>query len=155
MMDLHCHLPYRFAQLSLRIRRATTERFVRALGISTREWRALGMIGIKGSSTPTQLSELTGMDRATITRATAKLIKLDLLCRSAHESDSRSVMLHLTPEGEELCRQIVPKVERSGEMVRNLYSPGEFALFLEFIDRLDNAISEDLFDEESEPDLAK
>src|SRR6056297_2139 len=145
MMDLHSHLPYRFAQLSIRIGRATTERFVRALGISTREWRALGMIGIKGSSTPTQLSELTGMDRATITRATAKLIKLDLLCRSAHESDSRSVMLHLTPEGEELCRQIVPKVERSGE----------FALFLEFIDRLDNAISEDLFDEESEPDLAK
>ncbi|HKL49731.1 MAG TPA: MarR family transcriptional regulator [Wenzhouxiangellaceae bacterium] len=148
MMDLHSHLPYRFAQLSLRIRRATSERFVRALGISTREWRAIGMIGIKGPCTPTRLSELTGMDRATITRATARLIKLNLLYRSAHESDSRSVMLELTPEGAELCGRIVPKVAHSGEMVRNLYSPGEFALFLEFIDRLDDAISKGLFDEE-------
>lgn len=147
-MDLHAHLPYRFAQLSLRIRRATTERFVRALSISTREWRTLGMVGIKGPSTPTQLSELTGMDRATITRATARLIKLGLLSRSAHESDSRSVLLDLTPKGAELCRQIVPKVALSGDVSRDLYSPGEFALFLEFIDRLDNAISKGLFDEE-------
>ncbi|NCP44765.1 MAG: winged helix-turn-helix transcriptional regulator [Sphingomonadales bacterium] len=153
MMNLHSHLPYRFAQLSLRIRRATTERYVRNRDISSREWRTLGMIGIKGPSTPTNLSELTGMDRATITRSTAKLMRLGLLSRSTHESDSRSVLLALTPKGAELCEMIVPKVARSGELAQNLFSPGEFALFLEFIDRLDKAISVGLFeqDERDEP----
>jgi len=146
MMDLHTHLPYRFAQLSLRIRRATTERFVRNRDISSREWRMLGMIGIKGASTPTNLSELTGMDRATITRTTARLVRLGLLSRTTHESDSRSVLLDLTPKGAELCKLIVPKVARSGELAQNLFSPGEFALFLEFIDRLDKAISMGLFE---------
>ena len=145
-MDLHTHLPYRFAQLSLRIRRATTERFVRNRDISSREWRMLGMIGIKGASTPTNLSELTGMDRATITRTTARLVRLGLLSRTTHESDSRSVLLDLTPKGAELCKLIVPKVARSGELAQNLFSPGEFALFLEFIDRLDKAISMGLFE---------
>jgi len=146
MMDLHTHLPYRFAQLSLRIRRATTERFVRNRDISSREWQMLGMIGIKGASTPTNLSELTGMDRATITRTTARLVRLGLLSRTTHESDSRSVLLDLTPKGAELCKLIVPKVARSGELAQNLFSPGEFALFLEFIDRLDKAISMGLFE---------
>lgn len=147
-MDLHAHLPYRFAQLSLRIRRATTEQFVRDLDISSREWRTLGMIGIKGPSTPTVLSELTGMDRATITRATAKLMKLGLLSRSAHKSDSRSVLLDLTPKGARLCEMIVPKVARSGEVAQGLFSAGEFTLFLEFVDRLDEAISQGLFEQD-------
>ncbi len=147
-MDLHSHLPYRFAQLSLRIRRATTERYVRALEISAREWRTLGMIGIQGPCTPTQLSTLTGMDRATITRAASRLSKLGLLTRSVHESDSRSVLLDLTPKGSDLCSRIVPRVEHSGELARKLYSPGEFTLFLEFIDRIDEAIAQGLFEQD-------
>lgn len=106
------------------------------------------MIGIRGPSTPTQLSGLTGMDPATITRAATRLSRLGLLSRSAHESDSRSVLLDLTPRGKELCTRIVPKVERSGDVVRKLYSPAEFALLLELIDRMDDAIAEGLFDED-------
>lgn len=146
-MDLHSHLPYRFAQLSLRLRRSTTERYVRKLDISAREWRVLGMIGMKGPSTPTRLSLLTGMDRATITRSAARLKKLGFVHRIAHDSDSRSVVLGLTPKGSDLCSIIVPKVIRSGELASQLYTPGEFALFVELIDRLDEAISRGLFEE--------
>lgn len=141
-MDLHTHLPYRLAQISLRIKNSTTDRYVRDTGMSAREWRVLGMLGIMGSRTPSELSELTGMDRATISRATARLVHLDYVRRAPNAADNRSLTVELTPRGETYCRAIVPRMSRSGDECRSLFSTGEFALFVEFLDRIDAAIAD-------------
>lgn len=143
-MELHAHLPYRLAKLSLRIKNATTDRYVRHTGMSAREWRVLGMLGIAGSRTPSELADLTGMDRATISRATSRLMHLGYVNRIPNEADNRSQTIELTPAGEAYCQAIVPRMEHSGEECRSLFSAGEFALFVEFLDRMDAAIADDL-----------
>src|SRR3546814_14952466 len=89
VMELHAHLPYRLAKLSLRIKNATTDRYVRHTGMSAREWRVLGLLGIAGSRTPSELADLTGMDRATISRATSRLVHLGSVRRIPNEADNQ------------------------------------------------------------------
>lgn len=145
-MDLHTHLPYRLARLSLNISRSTTERYVQTTEISAREWRALGMLGIRGAMTPTDLSASTGMGPATITRAASHLEKLGLIRRIRNKHDNRSQILQLTPKGTARCAEITPKTAKSGELCANLYTAAEFALLIEFLDRLDQAIADGLLD---------
>lgn len=145
-VDLRTHLPYRFARLSLRIARATTEQYVQNMEISAREWRALGMLGIKGPLTPSELSLLTGMDRATITRTSSHLVKQGLVRRTPHGKDNRSLVLELTEEGQKRCDEIVPKTAKSGHLCAKLYTPGEFALLIEFLDRMDMAVADGIFE---------
>ena len=147
-LDLRTHLPYRFAKLSLRISRATTERYIQNTEISAREWRALGMLGIKGPLTPSELSSLTGMDRATITRASSHLVKQGLLRRTPHGKDNRSLLLELTEEGQKRCDEIVPKTAKSGYLCAKLYTAGEFSLFIEFLDRMDTAVADGIFEQQ-------
>lgn len=150
-VDLETHLPYRLARLSLRIRNATTDRYVRDTGMSAREWRVLGMLGIVGSRTPSELAELTGMDRATISRALARLVKLDYVRRHRNRNDNRSRTIELTDAGEAYCRAIVPRMEHSGEECRSLFSSGEFALLIEFLDRMDSAlVRQEIFEDAPE-----
>lgn len=146
-MDLHAHLPYRLAHLSNLIRRVTTDRYVRGTKISAREWRVLGMLGLKGSLTPTQLAELTAMDRATITRAGDRLEKLGYCRRIPNEHDNRSLLMTLSPEGKRQCAAIIPKMARSGERCRSVFSAGEQALLIELLDRLQTALNDDLLSE--------
>lgn len=146
-VDLHAHLPYRLAHLSNLIRRATTDRYVRGMKISAREWRVLGMLGLKGPLTPTQLAELTAMDRATITRAGDRLEKLGYCRRIPNEQDNRSLLMTLSPEGGRQCAAIIPKMARSGERCRSVFSAGEQALLFELLDRLQTALKDDLLSE--------
>lgn len=149
-VDLELHLPYRLARLSLRIRNATTDRYVRHTGMSAREWRVLGMLGITGSCTPSELANLTGMDRATISRAVARLVKLDCVRRRPNEKDNRSQTIELTPAGDAYCQAIVPRMQHSGEECRSLFSAGEFALLIEFLDRIDSAIvAQEIFEDDT------
>lgn len=141
VMELHAHLPYRLAKLSLRMKNATTDRYVRHTGMSAREWRVLGMLGIAGPRAPSELADLTGMDRATISRATSRLVHLGYISRIPNETDNRSQTIELTLAGEAYCQAIVPRMEHSGEECRSLFSAGEFALFVEFLDRMDAAIA--------------
>ena len=146
-MDLHAHLPYRLAHLSNLIRRATTDRYVRGMKISAREWRVLGMLGLKGPLTPTQLAELTAMDRATITRAGDRLEKLGYCRRIPNEQDNRSLLMTLSPEGERQCAAIIPKMARSGERCASVFSAAELALLLELLDRLQASVGDGLLSE--------
>ncbi len=151
-LDLHEHLPYRLAHLSNLIRRATTDRFVRGTRLSAREWRVLGMLGLKGALAPSRLAALTAMDPATITRAGDRLVKLGYCLRVAHGRDNRSRLLTLTPEGERCCAAIIPRMADSGARCRAVFSRAEHLLLIELLDRLQTALAEGLLDESGDFD---
>lgn len=151
-MDMHSHLPYRLTYLSNLIRRATTDRYVRGMRISAREWRVLGMLGLKGPLTPTELADLTAMDRGTISRAGDRLVKLGYCRRVAHEQDNRSLRLTLSAEGERQCAAIIPRMAHSGERCRSVFSHAEQLLLIELLDRLQAALAEGLLADETTSD---
>ncbi len=143
-LDLDKHIPYRIAHLSNSIRRSTTDRYVRDKDFSGREWRVLAMLGLHGPLTPTQLADLTAMDRATITRAVDRLTELGFCLRQPNQADSRSMWIKLSLDGEQQCSEIIPRLVWSGERCRSLFTKGEQVLLLELLDRLQKALDDGL-----------
>ncbi len=135
-IDLDQHLPYRVAVLSNTMRQGTTDRYIRNTGMSPREWRVLSLIGLKGPLTPAVIAKMTGMDRATVTRAIAKLISLEYTLKEPHPTDGRSAWIRLTEAGSQKCQQIIPQMQANGADYLAVLSVGERQLFLELIDKL-------------------
>lgn len=110
----------------------------------------LGMLGLKGPLTPSRLAELTAMDRATITRAGDRLVRLGYCRRIAHGRDNRSRLLTLSAEGERQCAAIIPRMARSGELCRPVFTRAEHLMLLELLDRLQAALADGLLSDEIE-----
>lgn len=69
----------------------------------------LAYLGRNPGASPNALAELTGRDRAQITRAVAELEDFGLVMREKSKIDRRSVSVNLTPSGEELFHRVLSK----------------------------------------------
>lgn len=135
-LELETHLPYRLGRLTNLIRQATTEVYIRQSGITGREWRVLGMIGVVGPVNAREVARLTGMDKATVTRAVNRLVTLKLVVRTSDRADRRSKILELTDRGAELCGRIIPQMRDGGDILARALTEEELTLFLRCLDKL-------------------
>ncbi|WP_259782524.1 MarR family winged helix-turn-helix transcriptional regulator [Aestuariispira ectoiniformans] len=136
LLELETHLPYRLGRLTNLIRQVTTEVYIRQSGITGREWRVLGMIGIVGHVNAREIARLTGMDKATVTRAVNRLVTLGVVTRVSDKTDRRSKILELTNKGAALCDRIIPEMKTGGEVLAEALTPEELSLFLTCLDKL-------------------
>ncbi|WP_144395486.1 MarR family winged helix-turn-helix transcriptional regulator [Pleionea sediminis] len=136
MIDLSNHLPFRIAVLSNTIKRTTSETFVANSSMSPRDWRVLVIIGVSEKATASMIVEMTGMDKATVTRACQSLEKQKLIYRKAHPEDKRSTLLRLTQVGQQEFTERLPQLKASDKEYRSPLTEGEAAIFLELINKL-------------------
>lgn len=136
LLELNTHLPYRLGRLTNLIRQATTDVYIRQSGITGREWRVLGMIGVVGDVNAREIARLTGMDKATVTRAVNRLVTLKMVRRVSDKMDRRSKILELTEQGAALCDRIIPEMRTGGEILASALTDEERALFLRCLDKL-------------------
>jgi len=135
-LDIEDHIPYRISMLTNLIRQATTDKYIKQSGISGREWRVLSMIGIKGPMPAVDVVELTGMDKATVTRAGNHLVKLGLLRRDTDEKDARRKVLSLTPKGDTECARIIPLMREGGDQFNSALNEKERTQLFKTLDKL-------------------
>ena len=134
--SLQEHIPYRLGMLTNLIRQATTDSYVRQSEISGREWRVLAMIGLAGPVQARRVVELTGMDKATITRAVTRLAKLGLVAQNPAPEDKRAKLLQLTDEGAVFCDRIIPQMLHGGAELAACLTDRERKTFLTCLDKL-------------------
>ena len=100
-----------------RAARAVTVRYDEALaavGLTVTQYALLARIGRAGTIVHSALAALMGMDRTTLTRALAPLVRRELL-RTKSSSDRRQHVLELTPTGRALAEQAYPLWESTQE----------------------------------------
>lgn len=136
-VDLESHLPYRLARLTNLIRQSTSDEYLKHTGMSGREWRVLGMLGLRGPLSAAETAELTGMDRATITRSLDQLEAQGYVQRESDPRDRRRLVLEVTPRGRRKCDQIIPLMREDGAEYDALLSVRERKLLFDIIDRLE------------------
>ncbi len=136
-LDLETHLPYRLARLTNLIRQSTSDVYLKRTGMSGREWRVLGMIGLRGPLSAAETAELTGMDRATITRSVDRLAALDYVKRTSDPVDRRRIVLAVTERGRRKCNQIIPLMRDDGACYESLLSAKEKKMLFALIERLE------------------
>lgn len=81
------------------------EDVVRGSGLTTTQAHIIGIVGHSGSIKMKDLAEKTGVTTGTLTVAADRLEERHLLKRMPHESDRRSYLIELTPEGEAYFKQ--------------------------------------------------
>ena len=141
-LDLDAHLPYRLARLSNLIRQTTSDVYLKHTGMSGREWRVLGMIGLRGPLSAAETAELTGMDRATITRSVDRLEALGYVERAPDAHDRRRIVLAVTPLGRRRCDRIIPMMREDGTYYETVLTAREQQQLLDMIERLETQARE-------------
>jgi len=105
-------LPYQLSIASNAVSGLIAERYRSRFGLKVTEWRVMAVLGDtashSGQLTQRDLTEATLMDKVAVNRACKVLEERGLVARVANESDGRSHLLALTPEGEAIRGEVMP-----------------------------------------------
>lgn len=103
-------LLFRLWNVSTQAGRCVIQMCETEFGITRREWRMLARLALSADMLPSQLAELTGLDRAQTSRAVTSLVAKGLLKRQPRPGDRREVLLNLTEAGRRLYDRLLPRV---------------------------------------------
>lgn len=90
----------------LRALDSNRHRIAKQSGVTGSELRALSRVAEAGGITPKELADSLEMTTGAVTAIANRLVESGLLLRVSHPSDRRSILLELTPSGDELMRSI-------------------------------------------------
>lgn len=101
------------ALIFLRALDSNRHRIAREAGVTASELRALSRVAEAGKITPKDLAESMELTTGAVTAISTRLVDSHLMRRLAHPSDRRSVLLELTPAGDEIMNQIFRDFDES------------------------------------------
>ena len=102
-------IPHRLMLLARMIDRETARDLHRDFNITAAEWRALGYICTRGSSSAAQICVAFEVDRAEVSRAVARLLDSALIQRGQARDHENRLALTPTARGEEMHDRIKAK----------------------------------------------
>jgi DNA-binding MarR family transcriptional regulator len=92
-------LPYRLSILAARVTARLAREYEQAIGLQLPEARVLTVLGAHRPVSSNAIVQHTSMDKATVSRAVARLLRLGLLTRRPDPRDRRLLVLDFTPKG--------------------------------------------------------
>ncbi len=111
-IPLEEYVQARLVQLGETLARAASATFETRFHLRNAELWILAQLGGKEPLAITEISRRAHIDKAWISRSSGALIRRGLVRRTRHPSDSRVILLSLTPKGEELLSRIAPVSRR-------------------------------------------
>jgi DNA-binding MarR family transcriptional regulator len=96
--------------IAARDRRLAAE--MKGFGLRVPEWRALAALYARRRCTTSELSDLSSIDRTTLTRTIDRMEEAGWVARLTDDEDARVTRLALTAAGERLFQRIWPTVEQ-------------------------------------------
>jgi DNA-binding MarR family transcriptional regulator len=133
---------YRLTRIGDSLVRAASQVYSARHGVTLTELRLLATLGRHDGLAVSEASRLTGIDKAWVSRSLAVLVKRKLVSRHPHPSDSRIVLLSLTPMGKAKVRQIIPLAVARNERLLAGLSKREKALLNGILDQLQAKVEE-------------
>lgn len=110
--------------------------YVDDYGLTIPEWRVIANLAEHRVLNAKQIVEFTGMEKSKVSRAVKSLTARNVLTQQRAQDDNRAKHLALTPEGETLYSDIVPKVlDWENQLLEGL-SAGEYRDLLYLLHKL-------------------
>lgn len=123
--DLASFLPYRLSLLSNTISQGIADTYQKDFDLTVTEWRIVAVLGGSPGISAKEVSSLTGMDKVAVSRAVNRLLDKALVARTAHDEDRRRMQMRLTPRGQRLYVDIIPRARRYEAQLMNGLSRGD------------------------------
>jgi DNA-binding MarR family transcriptional regulator len=124
----------------VRVVNLTARPFSESIGrdhrLTLNEWRVLIVLANHAGAAASEVAGLTGLDKMSVSRALAALVRRGRVVRKIDPADRRRLMLRLSAEGERLYERIgAPAKERERSLFRGI-GAGEQAQLGRTLDRL-------------------
>ncbi|MBL4782903.1 MAG: MarR family transcriptional regulator [Kordiimonadaceae bacterium] len=141
--NLEDHIPFWFARTQMVVHRgAETDGHPALLAIADltqRDIRVVSLIGMKGTVSPSAIAEASSIDRATVARALAVLVKKRLIVLLQNAQDGRGKFAGLTALGAQYCDVLYQLMDSYGNFLEEKLEPDEkkqlFSLLKKLRDR--------------------
>ncbi len=101
----------------------------------------LRILARDGGAWPSQMADLLGVPRTTVSTAVKALVKRGLVETSADERDRRALKVSLTEEGRQVLDAILRQDRRNAEAMLAALDPDEHASFLRAIAKVARGVS--------------
>lgn len=139
-LDLDNHFPYLLKTISEYISLGTSRSDYDGVSIGIREWRVLSLLALSDDITAKDITALSGMDKATVSRAISRLRSDGLIETETDPNSWRSQKLSLTPKGIKVYDQMVPaKLERAERMHQEL-TDAEYKQLIKLLKKLRTSV---------------
>lgn len=132
-------LPYRLSVATNLVSDVIASSYRQLFGLSIPEWRLVAVLAEEPELNQQAISEITKMDKLTVSRAAASLMKRSLVIREISAIDRRSKLLALTPDGRRLYESVVPKALELERAIFADFSAAEKAHLEKTLRRIETA----------------
>ncbi len=107
----------------------------RKLGLNVTDSECLSFLAIKGTATPTELSQYTGLTTGSTTAMLDRLEKAGFISRKPNPKDRRGVIVEIGKKWMELAGPLVAGVQQAHGELLNRYSDQELEVIADFLTR--------------------
>ncbi len=132
-------VPYRLSVLTNLVSGAIAEIYAEKFFLTLPEWRVIAILGSQRDLTARQITTLTAMDKVTISRAVARLVKMKRLKSLTDKNDGRRQILSLSAAGEKIYADIAPLALSLEQKLLTDLSTADRAKLDELLSRLTDA----------------
>ncbi len=132
---LESHLFYWFSQILARRQRMLNAE-LRPFGLDYARWRVMAVLNEEPGCSMQRLSDLTSVDRTTLTHRLGLMEGEGLLAREARPTDRRSIAVSLTPRGREILSRILPTVLAETDRALEGFTPDQVGRLREQLERI-------------------
>ena len=135
-IDLERFLPYRLSVLTNVVSGAIASVYQQRFGLTIPEWRVIAVLVRHPGLSAAEVAAHTRMDAVAVSRAVGRLLRSGRIRRSMSASDRRRSVLHVSPDGEAMYREIAPLALRyERHLLDGLRGP-ELAVLDSVLDKL-------------------
>jgi DNA-binding MarR family transcriptional regulator len=115
-LDLSDYLPYLINRVGWALVADFVQGTLAKRHLSIAMWRVLAVLSNDGGQRQIDVAEKTSIDASTLSRVVTRLVRMGLVTRTRSASNSREVVVRLTPKGASVLVQAIPnaiKLERT------------------------------------------
>ncbi|CAI3119713.1 Transcriptional regulator SlyA [Acinetobacter oleivorans] len=140
-LDLARYTPALVTFLVNKISTGSTQIYSELFDISVTEWRIVSLLAVEHPIVAKRVSEVIGLDKATVSRSINRLEKEGYLCLSTDENDRRATFVELSEKGINLHNQVIDiALDREQEMLKPL-TKDEIEQFILILNKLNQNIA--------------
>jgi DNA-binding MarR family transcriptional regulator len=114
----------------------------RRLGLNATDSECLSFLGVKGTSTPTELARYTGLTSGSTTAMLDRLEKMGFISRKANPHDRRGVLIEINPQYTEMAMPLVMGVQKAHKKLLASYSSEELKTIADFLVRFTKNVTD-------------
>jgi len=150
--DLGAFVPFFIRSIANRLANATSRTYQRQFGVGLNEWSCLATLAIKDDISASRICEISGFDKAVISRSVGALESKGLIETRPVEDHNRRRLIRLTPAGRSLYLEIRKlALVREERLLEGLSAKDRSALvgYLEIMQRNATGLVQDAAADES------